>query len=379
MLLILLGVCVYFSFPKLIGAAGFIVRIFLPFILGYIFSIAVNPLVNFLQKRFGIKRGICAILVLVITIGIVGGVLTAVVWKVVEQIKMLYEHFPAIYQSASDRLKHLSERWALIYGGLPQNVQNIFADFGTGISERFSVFIDDKSSPVVKYAGNFAKSLPSIFIGIIAFLLSSFFMISDADKVSAAVGKLLPEATIKRFRVVRHEITKYFGGYVKAQLTIMSVAFVIIFTGLSILKVEYALLIAIAIAVFDALPFFGSGAALIPWALISFVNTEISTGIGLLIIYLSVIFSRQMIEPKIVGSSIGMHPLVTLMSMYAGYKTFSVGGLILGPVCMMIAISFYKAGIFDGLIRFLTHLKEFLFMQLKSLKNIFASNDGGEH
>ena len=72
----------------------------------------------------------------------------------------------------------------------------------------------------------------------------------------------------------------------------------------------------------------------------------------MLIIYLSVVLTRQMIEPKIVSSNIGMNPLMTLMAMYIGYKIFSIGGMILGPVLLMLIISFYKAGAFDGLIKF---------------------------
>ena len=176
-------------------------------------------------------------------------------------------------------------------------------------------------------------------------------MISDSKEISTFLKKHIPKSIQMRALELKTEIKKYMGGYLRAQMIIMSISFVILLIGLLILRVEYSLIIAIAIAIFDALPFFGSGAVLIPWAIVNFLSGEATRGVGLLIIYLSVLLMRQLIEPKIVSKSIGMHPLLTLMSMYAGYKIFSIGGLILGPLTLTLIISFYKVGLFDGIIK----------------------------
>jgi predicted PurR-regulated permease PerM len=118
--------------------------------------------------------------------------------------------------------------------------------------------------------------------------------------------------------------------------------------------------------------FFGSGAVLIPWAIISFITSDIRMGIGMLIIYLSVILTRQMIEPKIVSSNIGINPLMTLMAMYIGYKIFSIGGMILGPVILMLGVSFYKAGAFDGIIRFIKKIFTYIKAEIQSLINYIS-------
>ena len=141
--------------------------------------------------------------------------------------------------------------------------------------------------------------------------------------------------------------------------------------GLSILDVNYALLIALGIAILDALPFFGSGAVLWPWTIISFINGDIKNGIGLIIIYLAVIFTRQMIEPKIVSESIGIHPVLTLMSMYLGFKLFSIGGMILGPMTLILIVSFYKAGAFDGVIAITKNFGKKLYSNIKDIYEYF--------
>lgn len=378
-LLILAAVCVgvYFSLPKVLAFIGFIVSLFLPFLLGYAFSVIVNPLADKLQEKLRLPRGASAIIVLVLTVGIIGSILTGIIWKIIDEIRNLYENFPSIYANMQSGLAVFRRKWTDIHGVLPENVQFICDNLIKSVQDRLTSFINVNSMPAVEYAGNFAKRLPGAFIGLIVFILSSFFMVSDSRLVSETVHKALSEKTLKRYYVIKENLKSYLGGYIKAQLIIMSIAFVIIFTGLSLLKVEYALLIAVAIAAFDALPFFGSGGILIPWAVIGFVSSDIKTGVGLLVIYLTVILTRQMIEPKIVSQNIGMHPIVTLMSMYIGYRTFSIGGLILGPVTMMVIISLYRAGVFDGLLSFFKLLRVSLKSDFRNIKNYLIQQFGG--
>lgn len=373
-----IGVAVYFSLPKVLAAIGFAVSLFLPFLLGYAFSVLVNPLADKLQKKFKLPRGLSAIIVLVLTVGILGSLLVGIIWKIFDEVRNLYNNFPVIYANMQSSFAHMQGKWSAIHGTLPENVQFICDNLIKSVQDKITSIININSLPVVEYAGNFAKRLPGVFIGLIVFILSSFFMVSDSKTVSAAVHKLFSEKTASRYHIIKENLQKYLGGYIKAQLIIMSIAFVIIFTGLSVLKVEYALLIAFAIAVFDALPFFGSGGILIPWSVISFISTDVKSGVGLLVIYLTVLFTRQMIEPKIVSQNIGMHPIITLMSMYIGYRTFSIGGLILGPITMMVVISLYRAGVFDGLLSILKLIRVSLKSDLRNIKNYLIQQFGGK-
>ena len=367
--MILLAVGIYFAFPTILKVLSFAVKLFLPFILGYAFSLLVNPLADRLQKRLKLPRGLSAILVLIITIGILGSIITFGVIKIVEELRNLYQQFPVIFANAQASFQDLWSKWSVIYSALPDNAQNIFTNLYESFMTWVYSLIDNSSEPIVKFASGFAKSLPNIFISFIVFILSSFFMVSDSKGVARFVQRLMPKTLRNNFSVLTDNIKQYLGGYIKAQLTIMSIAFVIIFTGLSILKVDYALLIAIAIAIFDALPFFGSGAILWPWAIISLFNAQYVLGIGLIIIYVAVIFTRQMIEPKIVSSNIGTPPIATLMAMYIGYKVFSIGGMIFGPVFMMLCISLYKASVFDGIIALLGATRSWLHFKFVPIKN----------
>ncbi len=369
---------VYFFLPSIIKLIGFLVSLFLPFLLGYLFSLAVNPLANTLQKRLKIPRGMSAVLVIVLIIGILGGVLAFAVWKIIDELRMVYVQFPSIYAGLQNSIHSIGSRLSVFYENLPVNIQNAVSAFGEGISNKTADFINTKSTPMVDWAGQFAKSLPSVFVAIIVFVLSAYFMVTEHKAVSQAVNKTIPARFSKRIAVVKQELKKYLGGYCKAQIILMFIAFVIMFIGFSVLNVDYALLIALGIAILDALPFFGSGLVLWPWTVIALINGNLSFGIWLIIIYLAVMFMRRFAEPKLVSSGMGMNPILTLMSMYVGYRTLSIGGLILGPIILMIIISFYKAGIFDGLIRLLKNIWKSLREQCRLFKEFLINLMGSD-
>lgn len=362
-------ICFFVFFGEIADALFYVLGLFAPFIIAYIISLAVNPLAQRLQSKFKLPKELTAIIVVVLTVGILGGAIVGVVWKFVSELKSIYLQFPEIYQSASESVERVIHNLSDFYNALPVDMRDMIDTIGERLQDGISGFLDDNYKPVVSGAGNVAKSLPSVFISIIVFILSLYFMISNPQTVEMIVNKIVPRKMRDGMAKVWGEIKKYLGGYVKAQLIIMSISFVIVFIGLSILRVQYAMLIALGIALLDALPFFGSGAVLIPWAVVSFISADIKMGIGMIIIYLSVIFTRQMVEPKIVSSNIGINPLFTLMSMYVGYKIFSIGGMILGPVTLMLVVSFYKAGAFNSLIDIGKKVFIFVRTQIKELFN----------
>ena len=140
------------------------------------------------------------------------------------------------------------------------------------------------------------------------------------------------------------------GGYLKAQLKITFVIMVIVFIGLVIFRVDYSFFIACIIAFIDLLPIFGTGAVFWPWALFEVLTGDYGMAIGIMVIYFICQVVRQILQPKMVGDSIGVSPFLTLVFMYVGYKIKGIAGLILGLPIGMIIINFYQAGAFDGII-----------------------------
>ena len=360
--------------PYVASGLGYVVWLFLPFVAAYLVSVLVNPFADALQKRLKMPRGLSALLVVLVTVGVVGGIITGVIWKIVDEIRKVYYDFPVIWANVQAAWYRVSDFLIKLMNSMPDGIQAVFDSLIEQTTEWISGIA--VNTTIVQSAGNFAKKLPSIFISIIVFMLSLYFMVSDAKTVSEAVKKPFSDKFIARVADIKKEAKKYVGGYVKAQLTIMCIFFFIIFIGLSLLKVDYALVIALATAMLDALPIFGSGAVLWPWALVSFIMGRYGFGVSLLIVYLILVLIRQLIEPKIVSQNIGMHPLLTLMAMYVGYRTLSFGGMIMGPLLLMFIVSLYRVRLFDEPIKFVKSVFLYIKGKIKNIKTILE--DEGE-
>lgn len=139
---------------------------------------------------------------------------------------------------------------------------------------------------------------------------------------------------------VTNDVLKGIIGYLKGEMILMSVTFIILSAGLYIIKAPLPLLIAFGITIFDLLPVLGSGMIMIPWAIISLIakNTQMAAGVAIL--YIVLVISRQILEPVIIGKSIGLRPLITFAAGIAGSLIFGPVGLIAGP---LIAIAIKSA------------------------------------
>ena len=217
-------------------------------------------------------------------------------------------------------------------------------------------------SPTLEALSRFAMNIPSIVIGIIMCLLSAYLFVADREYVPHLLSKALPQSILDRFRLIRNGLRRAVGGYFKAQLKIELWMYVLLAVGFTVLRVRYAFLIAIVVAFLDLLPFFGTGTVLLPWAAVKFFNGEY---IGLLIIWGVGQLARQLIQPKIVGDSVGLSPIPTLLLLFVGYKSAGVVGMIIAVPIGIIVLNMYEEGVFDTF--------------LNSLKILYASISNFRH
>jgi len=372
-LLIILGAGIIFALPAISRFIIYLFRLFMPFVFAYVFALIVDPIVRRLQRQIKMPRNVTAWLVILVLIGVVGGGISWAGYRIVSEIRTLFNNMPQIYQKLLIAIDNIKNSLQGFYDILPFNIQQSLSEITTQFTQAVAELINTKSLPFVTGAGSFAKSLPKVFISLIVFVLSTFFMISDLERVKAFVKKPFSSRTLEKIASVSYQIKTYLGGYIKAQGTIMLVVFLVLLLSLGLLDVDFALLIALGTAFLDALPFFGSGAVLWPWSLISFISGDVRMGICAIVIYVVIFVLRQLIEPKIVSKNIGTNPLMTLISMYLGYRLLSVGGMILGPIIMLLIISLYRAGVFEGIISFGGALKEYVKKQWSALKNKFKN------
>lgn len=332
--------CVVFLLPKALV-------FFSPFVAGWIISLIAGPLVRFFEEKIKLKRKIGSAFVIVAVIALVVLLLYVIGLQLINQITGLLNSLPEMWEAMEADLKEIGNRMDLLLSKIPGETKWKFADI-TELLEGFSGdFFETIGSPTIAAAGNLAKSLPSIFIGLIMALLSSYFFVAERQQLSEWFREHMPDWVLSRFDMVRRSLSHSVGGYLKAQLKIEVWMYLLLLIGLGVLRVNYFALIALGIAFLDFLPFLGTGTVLIPWALIRFLTADYRMTIGLLIMWGVGQLARQLIQPKIVGDSIGVPPLPTLFLLYIGYKAGGVVGMIVAVPLGLLVFSMYQEGAFD--------------------------------
>jgi len=166
----------------------------------------------------------------------------------------------------------------------------------------------------------------------------------------------LPEKWVKKITTHIKALTKTLGCYLKAQMKLILISFVISLIGLTAfslagLNLNYPLMSALGIAIVDALPIFGSGTVMVPWAIISAFNGDVTLGIAILILWIIMSVVRQVIEPKIVSGQIGIHPIFTLVAMYTGFRFLGFIGMFVGPIVLIVLKNIYEVRIDRGFVK----------------------------
>lgn len=328
-----------------IGIAG--IRIFAPFVVGWIIACIANPVVCWLDKQLKIKRKLGSALMIVLVIGAVIALAYLVISMLVREIGGWIVSLPTVFRSMTVEMQELADNLSGIVKVLPQSVKDAGNGFVDNLGDVLGGLARSLSEPTMSFAGVVAKQIPSIVIGTFMVILSAYFFVADRESVLLWVKKVTPDAVYQRMAMAISYFKFAVGGYFIAQFKIMAVVSTILFVGLSLLKVEYAFVLAILIGLLDFLPFFGTGTAFVPWCIYTVLTGNYMRALILLIIYVTTQVVRQLIQPKLVGDEVGLKPLPTLLLIYVGYKLGGFLWMILAVPLGMILINMYKSGGFD--------------------------------
>lgn len=320
---------------------------FSPFVVGWIVALIASPLVRFLEEKVKIKRKAGSAFVIIVVIGLVVLVLYLVGAKLVQEILSLIDSLPDIWLGLESEFSEIGNNLNVVYSRLPDNVQASISDMIQSVGTYLGEIFGQMSSPTIEGVGNFARQVPSMIIALIMALLSSYFFVAERESINDWFRRHMPAAVQTNYRILRHSLVNAVGGYLKAQLRIEIWMYLLLVIGLTILQVNYALLIALGIAFMDILPFFGTGTIMVPWAIIKILSSDYKMAVGLLIIWGVGQLVRQVIQPKIVGDSLGMPPLPTLILLYVGYRLSGVIGMIVAVPIGLIVVNMYEEGAFE--------------------------------
>lgn len=323
-----------------------------PFTLALFFSIMTQPFSRFLEKKLKFSQKIATIVSIVLFLVIFLGFislsalrLSGEIYKLSINLNKYSKEVQSLWNTAIDKVYSLLGYFTEGFDEQVKNSINGFIRMGTS-----------KLGSFINSLINFITSIPTIILYICITILSTFFISLDKNKIMAFLEQQFPKSWIKKVYNIKREMFNVLGSYIRAQIILMTICFfelLISFNILSFLKfnLPYPLIFSIVICIIDALPILGAGAVLLPWSLISFVTGDINLGLALLVIYFLVLSVRQMLEPKLISQNLGVHPLVTLISMYSGFKFFGVIGFLIGPVVMIILKNVFSRELEIGFFR----------------------------
>lgn len=332
-----------------------------PFIIAIFIAFFMNPLVNFFEKKARIPRGLAVLVSLLLILSIFAGLITLLVVEIVSGANYLGEVVPKHLVTVVDYIEDLIVQQIL---PLYNQTTALFKNLDNGQQDTILDNIQNVGQTIATTAGNFIQSFFQNIPGIIGWIpntatvlvfsaLATFFISKDWHRLSNLSNKLLPEKVyVSTIRIIK-DLKRALFGFIKAQFTLVSITTVTVLIGLLFLKVRYSITIALICGLVDIVPYLGTGTIFIPWIIYEFISGNTSLGIGLSVLYAIVIVQRQLIEPKILSSSIGLDPLATLVALFVGYKMIGILGLIAGPVTLVIINTLQRANIFKDIWSFI--------------------------
>ncbi len=337
--LVILLLCI-FVVPKL-------VLFFMPFVIGWVISCIANPLVVFLERKLKIKRKAGTVVVIVCVIAAVSGIgygLGIVLWR---QVSGFVEEIPVMWEAVKHDFDNLG-MWINQYIGVrAPKFADALNNLGNSIGEMISDLPKSLNLSTFEGMGSMVGNIASVIISIIMCMLSAYFFIADREWITTFVNKILPENITRKYDVFSSSLKQAVGGYFKAQFRIEIWMYVLLMVGLTVLNVRYSLLIALLMAFLDFLPFFGTGIVLVPWAVVTVIGGNYIRAFGFLVIWGAGQLFRQLIQPKIMGESIGREPIPTLFLLFIGYRIAGVGGMLIAVPLGIIVVNMNEAGFFD--------------------------------
>ena len=324
-----------------------------PFVVGWIIAMMANPLVHFLENKLKILRKHGTVIVIITVLVLIISLLYALFYVLIKQGIGFAENLPDIYKTASDTIQATIDRWRVDLEILPQGTQ----DYLNTIVEKAGDIINDLVGGIMSTnltfsnAGLVVKSVAEGLLMTVITILLCYFLTAEHDNIIKVYHEKMPEGIKKTYKMVMDNIVNALAGYFKAQLKIMICVFAILAVGFLCMRIEYAVWIALIIAFVDFLPVLCSGAIMWPWCLYEVVAGNYARAIVLFVLYIICQAVRQFLQPKMVADSIGLSPLATIFYMFIGYRVSGVLGMIIAIPIGMIITTFYKAGLFDTLIR----------------------------
>lgn len=325
-----------------------VISLFMPFILALLLAMAINPLILKIQSRVKFRRSKITIFVLIIifslSLTVLWILLSAIATEVIGLLNGWEELFNGFQQSIQNLEVITQELLLKINSDIEIPDHGIIDSLTSTIFEYLKVAVSDFSS-LTAFARDRVVGITSFGVSVLIFAMGCYFITADYPTICNNLANRLGVNLTELLNQVKAITIAAFGGYIKSRAIVAAGVGFIIFIGFILIGQEYALLLALIMAVLDFIPIIGSGTLLVPWSIIDLLTGNITQGLQLLAIYGVVTVYRNIAEPKVVGDKTGLSPTLSLITIYIGMRVAGVVGMILGPVLTIVIINSLKIGV----------------------------------
>ena len=323
-----------------------------PFVLAFIFSMITQPIARFINKKTHLSAKVSTIISIVAFFLVLFGLISIVSIKFIEEIYNLSKNLRGSSAQFNELWNKSLDQGFVYIDYLPK-------EFITQIQSYTGEFINFAARSATTFVNQtirFITSIPTLIIYTSITILSTLLMSLDKNDIVKFLEHQFPISWLNKIYNIKRDILSVFGSYLRAQLILVTICFFELLIALNLflslgLNVKYPLIFSIVISLIDALPILGAGAILIPWSIFSFITGDIKLGFAIFILYVIVLAVRQLLEPKLISQKIGVHPLVTLVSMYSGFKLLGIVGFLIGPIVMIILKNVFSKELDNGFFR----------------------------
>ena len=310
---------------------------YMPFLVAFIISLIIEPLIKFIMRKTNLTRRTSSIIIFIIVTIIIVGILAWIIITLFSESSSLLQGLNDYVDKASIQIQGFIEQFHFDKIKFSDEILTIVQESSGDFLQTISSWLKNALNSLI----NLVTKIPEIAICVGITILALYFICVDKIYILDQIEYHLLKVWVKRLTNHLKDLIQTLGGYLKAEATLILVSFFISLVGLYVLfflkfNVPYPLLMALFIGFVDALPILGSGTVMIPWAIISGLNGDLSLGIAIITLFIIMSIVRQFLEPKLVSKNIGVHPIFTLIAMYTGFKITGIIGLLIGPIVLII-------------------------------------------
>lgn len=330
----LIALMIYFAFKYVMAALT-------PFVLAFIIAAILRPAVRFIKNKMKFKARIASTAVVILFYCTVGALLTLGAVKLIAAVAKWVNMLPDYYKntlmpSVKDILSAIEEKIRIINPDVSLEINTVMSWLAAKLQEM---------TKIVDTAFTLVSGIPSLLLSILITIIATFFISADYEHIGKWCIAQFPEKTQNTILEIKQYVATILVKYIRSYALILLITFAELFVGFSIANLIFTdmvgsmgrvALVSFLIAVFDILPIVGTGTVLIPWAAVSLIQNKFAIGIALLVIYVVITVIRQIIEPKIVGKQVGLHPVATLIAMVSGTALFGIVGLFGFPIILAL-------------------------------------------